>query len=144
DKRFKGENFEIFEFYQDGSSARDIEILNFKHDYANGLFRFDTTALFNGKVLMTNPNVRYIFYKYNGLVSGHKEYNETEFITSDCLNLKKCDQCEPQTPEFIYMPSWDNLIIGGIFDIHSNSPQNPFICEKNQTNYDKVQNVEAF
>lgn len=146
DRRFKSENFDVFEFTTDGSSARDIEILNFKHDFTNGLFRFDTVALYEHKTdsIVKNPNVRYVFYKYNGVVNGHKEYNETEFISSDCINLKQCGQCEPQTPEFIYMPSWNNLIITGIFDVHSHLAQNPLICDKNHTIYESVQNVEAF
>lgn len=146
DKKFKSENFDIFEFATDGSSARDIEILNFKHDHSNGFFRFDNVALYNHnqQALMKNPNVRYIFYKFNGFINGHKEYNETEFIGSDCINLKKCIQCEPQSPEFIYMPSWDNLIVSGIFDVHQHSTQNPFICERNETIFDNIQNVEAF
>ena len=146
DKKFKSENFDIFEFASDGSSARDIEILNFKHDHSNGFFRFDNVALYNHnqQALIKNPNVRYIFYKFNGFINGHKEYNETEFIGSDCINLKKCIHCEPQSPEFIYMPSWDNLIVSGIFDIHRHSAQNPFICERNETIFDNIQNVEAF
>ncbi|KAH9389590.1 hypothetical protein TYRP_007134 [Tyrophagus putrescentiae] len=146
DRRFKSDNYDVFEFSPDGSSGRDVEILNFKHDFTNGLFRFDTVALYvhNTKTLMRNPNVRYIFYKYNGVVNGHKEYNETELITSDCVNLKKCSQCQPQTPEFIYMPSWDNLILTGIFNVHLHSEQNPLICQKNFTLVESVQNVEAF
>lgn len=146
DKKFKSENYDIFEFALDGSSGRDIEVLNFKHDHTNGLFKFDNVALYNyaHEKLMKNPNVRYIFYKFNGFVNGHKEYNETEFISSDCVNLKKCSQCEPQSPEFIYMPSWDNLIVSGIFDVHLHSAQNPFICERNELIVENIQNVEAF
>ncbi|KPM05712.1 pheromone and odorant receptor-like protein [Sarcoptes scabiei] len=146
DKKFKSDHYDIFEFAADGSSARDIEILNFKHDHSNGLFRFDNVAIYNHnrEKLIKNPNVRYIFYKFNGFIDGHKEYNETEFISSDCVDMKKCSQCEPQTPEFIYMPSWDDLIISGIFDVHQHSTQNPFICERNETIFESVQNVEAF
>lgn len=146
DRRFKSENFDVFEFNSDGSSSRDIEILNFKHDFSNGLFRFDTVALYVHKLetILKNPNIRYVFYKYNGIVNQHKEYNETEFITSDCLNLKQCGQCEPQTPEFVFMPSWNDLILTGVFDVHSHLPQNPLICDKNRTIFESVENVEAF
>ena len=146
DRRFKSDHFDVFEFAPDGSSGRDIEILNFKHDFTNGLFRFDTVALYmhETKSLIRNPNVRYLFYKYNGVIDGHKEYNETELISSDCVNLKKCTQCEPQTPEFIYMPSWDNLLLTGVFDVHQHLAQNPLICQKNHTLIENVQNVEAF
>lgn len=145
-KRFKSENYDIFEYTKEGASARDIEILNFKHDYANSLFRFDTVALYSqsSEALVKNPNVRYNFYRFDGLVGAQKEYNETEFITSDCVSLKKCTQCEPQTPEFIYMSSWDNLILTGIFDVHFNSNNNPLICEKNKSIDRNIENVEAF
>lgn len=146
DRRFKSDSFDVFEFNPDGSSGRDIEILNFKHDFANSLFRFDTAALYlhSTKALMRNSNVRFIFYKFNGFVNGQKEYNETELISSDCLNQKKCKRCTPQIPEFIYMPSWDNLILTGIFNVHLHSEQNPLICDKNHTLVESVQNVEAF